>query len=99
MVKAKHKNIELTLPKSLTSNRSKGSNSSLLRRPNLSWHTLRNVLMFFKHRNYRKERTKVGIKLIFIESLPCTCVSRDLDVLQMYLSLPGERERKNKRLI
>lgn len=41
----------LTLPKSRTSKRSKGSKSSLLRRPNLSWHTLRNVRMFFRHRN------------------------------------------------
>ena len=50
--------FKLTLPKSLTSKRSKGSNSSLLRRPNLSWQTLRNVRMFFKHRNCKKQTEK-----------------------------------------
>lgn len=41
----------LTFPKSRTSKRSKGSNSSLFLSPNLSWQTLRKVRMFFKHRN------------------------------------------------
>lgn len=41
----------LTFPKSRTSKRSKGSNSSLFLNPNLSWQTLRKVRMFFKHRN------------------------------------------------
>jgi len=41
----------LTFPKSLTSNRSKASNSSLFFMPNASLHAARNVLMFFRHRN------------------------------------------------
>lgn len=45
----------LTLPKSLTSKRSKGSNSSLLRRPSFSWHTFRKVRIFFRHRNCREK--------------------------------------------
>lgn len=41
----------LTFPKSRTSKRSKGSNSSLFLSPNLSWQTLRKVRIFFRQRN------------------------------------------------
>lgn len=48
--------LNLTLPKSRTSNRSKASNSSLFFMPKISEHALRNVLMFFKQRNWREEQ-------------------------------------------
>lgn len=41
----------LTFPKSLTSKRSKASNSSLFFMPKISLHAARKVLMFFRHRN------------------------------------------------
>lgn len=44
----------LTFPKSLTSKRSKASNSSLFFMPNTSLHAIRKVLMFFRHRNWGK---------------------------------------------
>lgn len=44
------------MPKSRTSNRSKASNRSLFFTANTMLHDIRNVRMFFKHRNYKDEK-------------------------------------------
>lgn len=64
----------LTFPKSLTSKRSKASNSSLFFMPNTSLHAVRKVLMFFRHRNYvgKTERVHLWASWKSAGSVTCT---------------------------
>lgn len=63
----------LTFPKSLTSNRSKASNSSLFFMPNTSLHAARKVLMFFRHRNCERDRRLIWER---VDTLPRERVTR-----------------------
>lgn len=75
----------LTFPKSLTSKRSKASNSSLLLMPNTSLHAVRKVLMFFRHRNCGEtERVHLWVSCLEIfRYCSMTCTN---DTMCYYLS-------------
>lgn len=54
----------LTFPKSLTSNKSNASKSSLFFIPNVSQHAERKVRIFFRQRNYREKTKVLSIKCV-----------------------------------
>lgn len=82
----------LTFPKSLTSNRSNASNSSLFFMPNTSLHAARKVLMFFRHRNCERNRglIKGWVDTLLRERVTRTNTSGVLSIIYLFRAAQTE---------